>query len=156
MHRLNGLRVPGRTARGARQVPRAPLPTQGVTSCGVASMRPVRRHYPSFIAHTGSWARTKPSPRLWSSLLRLVFADCHQSLLDDGPSRRYLCNLYIGAWTITPQCLLGAFAHFFPRNNGLTLDLRRSAHLNSPYSNFSRARYFGAAVIPLCSGSHTR
>ena len=156
MYRLNGLKVPGRTATGACQVPRAPLPTRGVTSCGGASMRPVRRYCPSFIAHTGSWARPKPSRRLRCSLLRLVFAGCHQSLLGDGPSRRYLYIPCMGAWTLTPQCLLGAFTRFFPRSNGLTLDLRRSAHLNSPYSNFSRARFFGVAVIPLCSGSHTR
>ncbi len=156
MYRPIGLRVPGRTVRGARQAPRAPLPTQGVASCGGTSMHPVRRHYPSFIAHTGSWARPNPSHRLRLSLLRLVFAGCCQPLLDDGPSRRYLYNPYMSAWTLTPQSLLGAFARFFPRSDGLTLDLRRSAHLNSPYSNFSRARFFGAAVIPLCSGSHTR
>ena len=156
MYRLNGLKVPGRTATGACQVPRASLPTRGVTSCGGASMRPVRRYYPSFIAHTGSWARPKPSRRLRSSLLRLVFAGCHQSLLGDGPSRRYLCNLYMGAWTLTTQCLLGAFTRFFPRSNGLTLDLRRSARRYIPALQLQQGTLFEAAVISLCSSPHVR
>ena len=37
-----------------------------------------------------SRARPKPSRRLQLSLLRRVFAGCCQSLLGDGPSRRYL------------------------------------------------------------------
>ena len=94
--------------------------------------RLVRGSYPSFIAHTGSCARLKSSPRLRLSLLRLVFTGCHQSLLDDGPSRRYLCNLYMGAWTLTPRCFFGAFTRFFPKNIGLTLGLRRSAHPDCP------------------------
>jgi len=51
--------------------------------------------YPTFFAHTGSCARPKPSPRLRLSLFRWVFAGCCQPLLEDGPSRRYLCNLCI-------------------------------------------------------------
>ena len=42
--------------------------------------------------------------------------------------RHYLCNPYVGAWTRTPQCSPGAFARFFPEDNGLTLEGRRSAH----------------------------
>jgi len=76
----------------------------------------------------GSWARPKPSFRLRLSLLRKVFAGCCQSLLRDDPSRRYLCNPYMGAWTLTPRCLFGAPTRFFPKSIGLTLDLRRSAH----------------------------
>jgi hypothetical protein len=56
------------------------------------------------------------------SLFQRVFAGCHQSLLEIGPSRRYLCNPCIGAWTLTPRCFFGAFARFFPKNIGLTLD----------------------------------
>ena len=67
--------------------------------CGV--QHHIRGHYPSFIAHTGSCARPNPSPRLWINLLRRVFAGCRQSLLGDGPSRRYLCNPYERAWTPT-------------------------------------------------------
>jgi hypothetical protein len=92
----------------------------------------VKGRYPSFIAHIGSCARPNVSIRLRSSLFRMVFAGCRQSLLTDAPSRRYLCNLCIGAWTLIPQCLFGALTRFFPKNIGLTLDLRRSAHLDCP------------------------
>ena len=37
----------------------------------------IREHYPSFIAHTGSCARPKPSSRLRLSLIGRVFAGCH-------------------------------------------------------------------------------
>jgi hypothetical protein len=51
-------------------LPRAPLPTQGVTSCGVMSMHNIGERYPSFIAHTGSCARPKPSYSLGINLGR--------------------------------------------------------------------------------------
>lgn len=94
--------------------------------CGI--QHHIRGHYPSFIAHTGSCARPNPSRRLWINLLRRVFAGCRQSLLGDGPSRRYLCNPYEGAWTPTPWCSAGAHARSFPADDGLTQGLRRSAH----------------------------
>jgi hypothetical protein len=92
----------------------------------------VRRHYPSFIAHTGSCARPKPSCFLQPQLGQQVFAGCRRPLLGDGPSRRYLCNLCIGAWTLTPRCLFGALTRFFPKNIGLTLVVRSSAHPDYP------------------------
>jgi len=98
--------------------------------CGV--LHHIRKHYPSFIAHTGSCARPNPSRRLRLSLLRRVFAGCRQSLLGVGPSRHYLCNPCMGAWTPTPQCPPGALARFFPEDNGLTSDVTSSAHQNYP------------------------
>jgi hypothetical protein len=99
----------------------------------------IRGHYPSFIAHTGSCARPNPSRQLWIDLLRRVFAGCHQSLLGDGPSRRYLCNPYAGAWTPTPWCPAGAHTRYFPAGDGLTSGLRRSAHQSPLQCNFNRA-----------------
>ena len=71
------------------QAPRAPLPSSGVTRRGVTSnvtwkgVTPpsslILAHAPDQIPPTGS-----------SSLCRWVFAGCCQSLLEDGPSRRYL------------------------------------------------------------------
>jgi hypothetical protein len=60
-------------------------------------------------------------------LVRRVFAGCYVPLLGVGPSRRYLHSLCGGAWTLTPRRLFGALARFFPKNIGLTLDLRGSA-----------------------------
>ena len=117
----------------------------------------VRERYLSFVAHTGSCVRPNASHRLQLSLFRWVFAGCRQPLLTDGPSRRYLCNLCIGAWTLTPRCFFGAFTRFFPKNIGLTLGLRRFGTSGLPLqSNFNKARIFGLQSFPLCSGSHTR
>jgi hypothetical protein len=117
-----------RLARPDHQVPRAPLPAARCypRRCGVPHH--IRGHYPSFIAPTGSCVRPNPSHRLWIDLLRRVLAGCRQSLLGDGPSRRYLCNPDAGAWTPTPWCPAGAHARFFPADDGLTSGQRRSAH----------------------------
>ena len=103
---------------------------------GVAQVRDdfqshLRRHYSPFIAPTGSCVRPSPSHRL-VFLVRRVFAGCHQSLLGDGPSRHYLCNPCVGAWTHTPPCPPGAYTHFFPESNGLTPQETRSAHDTIP------------------------
>ena len=94
----------------------------------VTSCCHLNRHYPLLHRSYGLMRQTKTLPPPSVSLLRLVFAGCRQPLLGDGPSRRYLCNPYMGAWTLTPQCFFGALTRFFPKNIGLTLDLRRSAH----------------------------
>ncbi len=61
------------------------MPAQGVTSYGVMSMHDIRERYLSFIAHTGSCARPKPSCRLGLNLVRQVFVDCCKSLLGRWP-----------------------------------------------------------------------
>jgi hypothetical protein len=76
--------------------------------------------------------QTKFLPPPSYQLLRRVFAGCHQSLLEAGPSRHYPCNPCVGAWTPTPQCPSGALARFFPEDNGLTSDVTRSAHQHIP------------------------
>ena len=142
----------------ARQVPRAPLPTIGVTFCCVMSC-------------TTSEGATPPS-----SLLRAHAPDqdpltgfgcpySDESLqvatpalagLGIGLSRHYLCNPCVGAWTPTPQCPSGALARFFPEDNGLTSDVTGLAHQTTPIMRLQQGYFFEAAVIPLCSGSHTR
>ena len=62
--------------------------------------------------------KSLPAPR-WS-LVRRVLAGCRQSLLGDGPSRHYLCNPCVGAWTHTPPRLSSALAHSFLESTGLT------------------------------------
>ena len=69
----------------AHHLPRAPLPARGVTSYGVMSMHDIRERFLSFIAHTGSCARPKPSCRLGLNLVRQVFVDCCKSLLGSWP-----------------------------------------------------------------------
>ena len=81
-------------------------------------------------------------------LIRKVFAGCCQPLLEVGPSRRYLCDLYIGAWTRTPPRSIGASVRFFPIDIGLSLGSRRSARETLPQHSFMRGFDFGAAVPP--------
>ena len=140
-------RSPGLRRVSARQVPRAPLPTNRCYLLRCDVLHHIRKHYHSFIAHTGSWARPKPSRWLRLSLFQPVFAGCCRSLLGDGPSRRYLCNLYIGAWTLTPWCFSGALTRFFPENFDLTLDLQRSAHQITPAMQLQQG-------TPFRDGSH--
>ena len=131
---FNGLVYPGTASRTSQGPPRAQSPfarSQVLPRSAWCLRHHVRGIYPSFIAHTGSCARPKPSHCLDFTLDQWVFVtpwrDC-QSLLGVGPSRHYLCNPCVGAWTPTPQRPSGALARFFPEGNGLTSNVTRSAH----------------------------
>ena len=88
--------------------------------------------------------KSLPAPR-WS-LVRRVLAGCRQSLLGDGPSRHYLCNPCVGAWTHTPPALECTCFRFL-ESTGLTPRKMRSAREIVPAMNVNREPYFGAAVI---------
>lgn len=112
---------------------REPLcPMIGVTVRRNDVQHRFRWHYPSFIAPTGSCASPNPSGRLWLSLVRPVFAGCYEPLLEDGPSRRYLCGLCKGAWARTPPRPSSAFVRFFLLGIGLSLGSRRSTRETIP------------------------
>ena len=110
-----------------RRVPRAPLPVAGVTRSRGDLQGRLRGHYSSFLAHTGSCVRPSPSRRLggpsYAGSLQVVAS----TLLGDGPSRHYLCNPCVGAWTHTPPRLSSALAHSFLESTGLTPRKMRSA-----------------------------
>ena len=110
-----------------RRVPRAPLPVAGVTRSRGDLQGRLRGHYSSFLAHTGSCVRPSPSRRLggpsYAGSLQVVASP----LLGDGPSRHYLCNPCVGAWTHTPPRLSSALAHSFLESTGLTPRKMRSA-----------------------------
>ncbi len=89
------------------------------------------------------------------SLFRQAFAGCYEPLLEDGPSRRYLCDPCIGAWVRTPPRLVGALVRFFPSSIGLPLGSRGSAPGKYPTTQLSVGKLLGAATIRLPSGSHT-
>jgi len=118
------------------QVPRAPLPLAGVT-CSGETRRPIRGRYPSFLALTGSCARPPSSLLLGSRLVRRVFAGCRQSLLGDGPSRRYLHGPCVGAWTPTPPCSTGALARSLPDRHRPYLRMNRFGARDLPRRGFS-------------------
>ena len=125
-------------------VPRAPLPLQGVTPQSVTwpvteidvtrSSSLVRAHAPSQNPPVASVCRLVPR----------VLAGCCAPLLGVGPSRRYLLNLSMGAWTRTPPRSSGACARFFPDDIGLTSvstgSARRNIHHDSNFSDGHRFR----------------
>ena len=75
------------------------------------------------------------------SLFRQVFAGCYEPLLDDGPSRRYLCDPCTGARVRTPPRPSGASVRYFPLGIGLPLGSRGSARERTPQRSF-RGRIF--------------
>ncbi len=90
------------------------------------------RRYPAFFAHTGSCAEPNTSHRLRPRPCRQVLAGCYEPLLVDGPSRRYLHNLCMGAWARTPLRSTGALTCFFPVDVGLHPDMRGLARRIPP------------------------
>ena len=111
-----------------RHVPRAPLPDGGVTSIDVPSSAARQRALPLLHRSYELMRQTKSLLSCSVFPIRQVFAGCCQSLLGDGPSRCYLCNPYIGAWTLTPGCPSSALIRFFPESYSLTLVAQSSAH----------------------------
>jgi hypothetical protein len=111
-------------------VPRAPLPGLGVTQIramfNIASVD---------ITPPSSLIRAHASvlrPLSSFSFIKTVFAGCCQPLLAIGPSRHYLCNPCVGAWTHTSLCSFVACTHFFTKDAGLTSRETRSAHRKPP------------------------
>jgi len=58
-------------------------------------------------------SRTLLPPRCYD-LARQVFAGCCQPLLGTAPSRRYLCESFLGCLDLYPGGPHGAYARFFP------------------------------------------
>ena len=131
-----------------RRVPRAPLPVAGVTRSRGDLQGRLRGHYSSFLAQTGSCVRPSPSRRLGGPSYAGCLAGCRQSLLGDGPSRHYLCNPCVGAWTHTPAASLECTCPFLPREHRPHASGRCVRHAKlSLQCNVNREPYFGAAVI---------
>jgi hypothetical protein len=147
---------PGSTSRHeSTQCPpctESPFAPSGCYLSGGGLSGHLERYYPSLIAHTGSCARPTPShslrpwPRSW------VLAGCCQPLLEDGLSRRYLRKSFPRCLDPYPDGTLWCIRPFLP------IAQRPSPHIywlgshNEPYSDFTTGLYFGAAVIPSCSG----
>ena len=108
--------------------------------------------YPTVLATTGSCARPRPSPSLWSSLGLGVCAGCCEPLLRRGPSRRYLCVSVPRCMDPYPGGVVGARTHCFPTTIGLPPVLMGSASRVNPFSDFRTGGDVGAAGIRSCSG----
>jgi len=93
--------------------------------------------------------RTKTLPLTSLYHLQRIFAGCCQPLLGDGPSRRYLCDPCIGAWTLTPGCLSG-LSSVSPQRVTASPPLHRVRLIrHTAAMKLQRRPYFEAAVIPL-------
>ena len=98
---------------------------------------PTRLALPNLLRSYQLMRQTKSLSPTSISLFQRVFAGCYEPLLGDGPSRRYLCDLCIGAWIHTPSRLSSAFDRFFLLSIGLPLGSRRSTHDKYPQTALS-------------------
>ncbi len=111
----------------AHYSPRAPLPIRWCYHRPGPSRGRSQSELPNL--HCSYWLmrQTKILLPTSVSLFRQAFAGCYEPLLEDGPSRRYLCDPCMGAWVRTPPRLVGALVRFFPSSIGLPLGSRGSA-----------------------------
>ena len=121
-----------------------------------------QRALPLLLSSYGLMRQTKTLAlsRFYSD--QCVFAGCCKSLLGDGLSRHYLRNPCVGAWTPTPQRPFSAFARFFLKDNGLTLDVTGSArqicpcNATSTGNSFSRLRFDRLTALSTVEGQSFR
>jgi hypothetical protein len=142
---FNGAVNPG-SESGAAQGPPDAQSSFARTRCDLVRRgvsHPVGGLYPSFIAHTSSCARPNSSQCLRLSLVHWVFAGCCQSLLQDGPSRRYLRKSFPRCLVPYPGASPGALTRYFPGNIGLRQLGNSSATRHTPYGDFSTVRISG-------------
>ena len=116
----------------------------------------VGRHYPSFITHTDSCANPNPPADFvylnTAGLCRLLSASAGRWIFPVLS----LQSLY-GRLDPYPAVSLRCFYPFLPEEHRPHLRPQRFGTPNySLQCNFNSGEFFGAAVIPLCSGSHTR
>src|SRR5215469_14566089 len=92
-------------------------------------------------------------PSFGLSLVRGVSAGCYQLLLPAGPSRRYLCESFLGCLGPYHGGTWGAFTCFFLHVIGLPPFTREVGFPASARQNdFLTDPIFETAAIPLCSG----
>ncbi len=109
------------------QVPRAPLHAQGVTSRVVMSSTTSAGITPPSSLVLAHAPILNPLAAYGRCLGQRVFAGCCKPLLGVGSSRRYLCESFSACLDLYPGGFCGAFARFFPQNNGLRDITTRSA-----------------------------
>src|SRR4029453_5715007 len=84
-----------------------------------------------------------------------VCAGGREALRDRDPSRHDLCQLCGGAWTHTPPCSSGTYAHVFPNDSGLTSRETRSAHRQTPAKGLGKGAYArGCSHALMCRLPH--
>ena len=143
---------------------REPLrPEAGVTCTPHGTVTRVARHYPGFIAHTGSCARPKSSLSLGFPLVPCVFAGCCAPLPDVGLSQRYLRESFSGCLDPYPGGSLWCTYPFLPRGQrpsprrewlGTQQSIRTATSVRSGFSglqSFANVQASRFARHPGCS-----
>ena len=101
-------------------------------------------HYPSVVAHTGSFAAPIGlSPPSAFSLVWRVLADCNQSLLPMAASRRYLRQSVLGCWIPYPGGTTVCSRLFLPRCHRPSPTECGSASRVYPANDFSQGNFRG-------------
>jgi hypothetical protein len=139
--------VPGPVEGASPPSAESPFAPPGRYPSGEDLQDPLGGRYPSFFAPRAHAPGQIPLAHFRFPLVRRVFAGCRQSLLRDGPSRRYLCDPCTGARTPYPAKPFRCSYPFLlgrrrppPRGQGIGAS-------NHPCNSFRRAGNFGAAVI---------
>ena len=133
-------------------MPRVPLPDVGVTfireTCTPppGTLRPVPRSYG--LIRQSPWL-SSPSAR---HLVRGVSAGCCQPLLPPGPSRRYLCESFLGCLSPYPGGWLSAGAWFFLSRHRPSPSFDQVGFPLISANTIFHGSAFEAAAISLCSG----
>jgi len=94
------------------------------------AVQPIKSHgkaLPFRLSYFELMRQTKILSRPQFSLVPRIFAGCCESLLEVGPSRRYLCVSFSTCLDPYPGCSCGASTRFFPQNLGLPALINRSA-----------------------------
>ena len=142
-----------RATQWHHQVPRVPLPDIGVTFIRETASPPAGTLLPGHGSY-GLMRRSRSAlPSFGLSLVRGVSAGCYQPLLPAGPSRRYLCESFLGCLGPYHGGTWSAFTCFFLHVIGLppyTIEVGFPAFARQ--NDFLTDPFFETAVIPLCSG----
>jgi hypothetical protein len=124
-------------------VPRAPSPASGVTVSGATSSVASAGITPPSSLLRAHAPDQLPPIAYGRGLGRWVFAGCRQSLLGDGPSRRYLRKSFPRCLDPYPGAPHGASARFFPGGIGLPRVANGSAMRNDRATTSARNRFRG-------------
>ena len=118
------------------QVPRAPLPAEGVTLRGTMSCIVSRSITPSSSLLWAHAPNHRPPTAFGLGFGRWVCAGCRQSLPGHGPSRRYPCESFRRCLGPCRGGPLGAPARYFPNDVGLPPWPRGRRPASNPLSDF--------------------
>jgi len=128
------------------------LPDVGVTFIRETCTVSCGGHYSPVLALTDCRSRSALLS-FGLSLVRGVSAGCYQPLLSGGPSRRYLCESFLGCLGPCPGGTAECTCLFLPpRHRPSPVHYRGRLPASPRQNDFITDRLFETAAISLCSG----